>query len=80
MSLHLVHKDLVSLKFQIDPRSGMHKFSKNVVATLKFLVTEMWHEANSIDKDPQILDVAVQNLLAWVSWQPEFVQPCLRLA
>ena len=57
-SLRLVHRDLVSLKFQIDLRSGLHKFSNIVVASLKFWVTEMWHEANCLNEDPQIKDVS----------------------
>jgi hypothetical protein len=80
MSLRLVHRDLVNLIFQIDLRSGMHKLSKSVVATLNVRVTEMGPEANSVNADPQILGATVQNLLARVSWQPEFVQLCLRLA
>lgn len=74
-SLCLVHRDLVSLKFQIDLRSGMHKFSNTVVATLKFWVTEMWRS--------KFLKWGSANIRCHctkLTWQPEFVQLCLRLA
>lgn len=55
--------------------SGVHRLSKNLVATLKFWAPELWQAKSSTPRTYKLLGATVRKLVARATWRSGFVHP-----